>query len=68
MVAMYPMGPIFDGGGLNITVMSYMGTMFFGLVACRETVTDVWGLAGNISLALDELRKARPREHKRLAA
>jgi diacylglycerol O-acyltransferase / wax synthase len=58
MVAMYPMGPIFDGGGLNITVMSYMGTMFFGLVACRETVADVWGLAGNISLALDELRKA----------
>jgi WS/DGAT/MGAT family acyltransferase len=58
MVAMYPMGPIADGGGLNITVMSYMGTMFFGLVACADTVPDVWDIAGALQSALDELRKA----------
>ncbi len=40
MVAMYPMGPIMDGGALNMTVMSYMDTMNFGLVACRETVSE----------------------------
>jgi WS/DGAT/MGAT family acyltransferase len=57
MVAMYPMGPIADGGGLNITVMSYMGTMFFGLVACADTVAGVWDIAAGLQSALDELRK-----------
>ena len=34
MVANYPMGPIIDGGGLNMTVMSYLDQLDFGLVAC----------------------------------
>jgi WS/DGAT/MGAT family acyltransferase len=58
MVAMYPMGPIMDGGGLNITVMSYMGTMYFGLVACRETVPEVRKIADGLQSALEELQKA----------
>jgi diacylglycerol O-acyltransferase / wax synthase len=58
MVAYYPMGPIADGGALNITVMSYMGTMCFGLVACRETVPEVWSIAHGLRAALDELVKA----------
>ena len=58
MVAYYPMGPIADGGALNITVMSYMGTMCFGLVACRETVPEVWSIAHGLRNALDELVKA----------
>jgi diacylglycerol O-acyltransferase / wax synthase len=61
MVAMYPMGPIADGAALNITVMSYMGTMFFGLNACKETVPDVWDIARNIRSAMDELTKAADR-------
>ncbi|HVM10594.1 MAG TPA: wax ester/triacylglycerol synthase family O-acyltransferase [Acidimicrobiales bacterium] len=58
MVAYYPMGPIADGGALNITVMSYMGTMCFGLVACRETVPEVWSIAEGLRSSLDELVKA----------
>jgi len=58
MVAMYPMGPIMDGGGLNITVMSYMGKMCFGLVACREVIPEVWSIAEGLQSALDELKKA----------
>jgi WS/DGAT/MGAT family acyltransferase len=58
MVAMYPMGPIADGAALNITVMSYMGTMYFGLVGCREVVPDVGVIAAHVDDALDELRKA----------
>jgi WS/DGAT/MGAT family acyltransferase len=61
MVAMYPMGPIFDGAGLNITVMSYMGNMNFGLVACRETVPQVWDIAHYLGDALEELKKAADR-------
>ncbi|HEV7886082.1 MAG TPA: wax ester/triacylglycerol synthase family O-acyltransferase [Acidimicrobiales bacterium] len=73
MVAMYPMGPIADGGGLNITVMSYMGQMFFGLVACRETVPKVWNIAHYLNDALEELKKAadrpgRPGPAKKAAA
>jgi WS/DGAT/MGAT family acyltransferase len=64
MVAMYPMGPIADGGGLNITVMSYMGSMFFGLVACRETVPKVWNIAHYMNDALEELKKAADRAGK----
>jgi diacylglycerol O-acyltransferase len=58
MVAMYPMGPIFDGAGLNITVMSYMGSMHFGLVACRETVARVWDIAHHLGDSLEQLVKA----------
>lgn len=57
MVADYPLGPIFDGAAMNITVMSYMGSMFFGVVACREAVGDVWLLAHQIEESLDELTK-----------
>ena len=58
MVSMFPMGPITDGGALNITVMSYMGTMCFGFVTCRETVPDVGDIAHYLRDALDELTKA----------
>ncbi|HVF74270.1 MAG TPA: wax ester/triacylglycerol synthase family O-acyltransferase [Acidimicrobiales bacterium] len=61
MVAMYPMGPIFDGAALNITVMSYMGQMNFGLLACRETVPRVWDIAQYLGDALEELKKAADR-------
>jgi len=58
MVAIYPMGPINDGMGLNMTVMSYMGSIFFGLIACRETVPQVQRIADFIGDALAELLKA----------
>jgi WS/DGAT/MGAT family acyltransferase len=58
VVAHYPMGPIFDGGGLNITVMSYLDQLDFGLVACSDLIHDVWGLADGLAASLDELLKA----------
>jgi diacylglycerol O-acyltransferase / wax synthase len=58
LVAWYPMGPIVDGQGLNMTVMSYMGVIHFGLVACPETVPDVQGLANHLGDATEELLKA----------
>jgi WS/DGAT/MGAT family acyltransferase len=58
MVANYPLGPIFDGGGLNITVMSYLDQLDFGLVACSDLIPDVWSLADGLGAALDELKKA----------
>ncbi len=57
LAAIYPMAPVADGVGLNITVVSYLGRLFFGLVACRETVPEVGLVAGYLNDALDELRK-----------
>ncbi len=56
--ACYPVSAIVDGQGLNITVMSYRGTMFFGLVSCRELVPDLHVLADYLRSELDELLAA----------
>jgi diacylglycerol O-acyltransferase / wax synthase len=58
MVALYPMGPIMDSAALNMTVMSYMGDMYFGIVACKDTLPDVDDIATGLTEALDDLLKA----------
>src|SRR3546814_14926975 len=40
--ANYPVGPIIDGTGLNMTVMSYLDQLDFGLLACPDVLHDVW--------------------------
>jgi diacylglycerol O-acyltransferase len=58
VLGIWPMGPINDGAGLNITVMSYMGSVNFGLIAGRELAPDLDTLAGYIGEAMEELLKA----------
>jgi len=53
-----PMGPVMEGAGLNITVMSYQGNVDVGFMACRELVPDVWDLVDHVQDALDELSAA----------
>ncbi len=53
--AMYPLGPIFHGSGLNITVMSLNGKLDVGIVSCPELLPDLWDLADDFEVALDEL-------------
>jgi diacylglycerol O-acyltransferase / wax synthase len=48
MLHYYPVSTILDGQGLNITVQSYLDTLDFGLVACRELVPDLWDLVDAI--------------------
>lgn len=55
LVAAYPMGPIMEGAGLNITVMSYRERVDIGFMACRELVPDVWDLPGHVDAAMAEL-------------
>jgi hypothetical protein len=54
----YPVSTILDGQGLNITVQSYLDSLDFGLVACRELVPDLWDLVDAIVDDLGELAKA----------
>jgi diacylglycerol O-acyltransferase / wax synthase len=55
VVANYPVSVITDGMGLNITVMSYCGSLDFGIVADREQMRDVWKLIPWLRESLDEL-------------
>jgi diacylglycerol O-acyltransferase / wax synthase len=59
LVANYPVSVITDGMGLNITVMSYCGSLDFGIVADREQMPDVALLIDWLREALAELMPAR---------
>lgn len=56
--AMYPLGPIFHGSGLNITVMSLTGKLAVGIVSCPELLPDLWDMTDDFAVALDELLDA----------
>lgn len=53
--AMYPMGPLLYGTGVNITVFSYRDAIDFGFLCCRRAVRDPWSLAEGVPIALEEL-------------
>jgi diacylglycerol O-acyltransferase len=55
---MYPLGPIFHGAGLNITVMSLNGRLNVGLISCPELIPDLWDLADGFADGMDELLAA----------
>ena len=44
----YPFGPLIEGAGLNITVLSTMGNMDIGVIACPDIAPDVEDLADGI--------------------
>ncbi|MGE2736121.1 WS/DGAT/MGAT family O-acyltransferase [Mycolicibacterium vaccae] len=53
--ALYPLGPIFHGSGLNITVMSLADTLNVGIISCPSLVDNLWDLADRFSSELQEL-------------
>ena len=53
--AMYPLGPILGGAGLNITVMSLNGELGVGIIACPDLVPELWNIADAFPDALKEL-------------
>lgn len=53
--ALYPLGPIFHGSGLNITVMSLGGRLDFGIISCPQLVDDLWDLADRFKTELGAL-------------
>jgi WS/DGAT/MGAT family acyltransferase len=53
-----PMGPVMEGAGLNITVLSYVDHVDIGFMVCRELVPDVWALAEHVDDAMAELLRA----------
>jgi diacylglycerol O-acyltransferase len=54
----WSVGPILEGIGLNITMWSYLDQLNVGIVACPESMPDVWSLTDGLRAALDELVSA----------
>ena len=58
MLGMFPLGPVMDGMGLNITIMSYRGVLYWGLASDARAVPRLWDIAAAIPHALTELMEA----------
>jgi diacylglycerol O-acyltransferase / wax synthase len=58
ILALVPLGPVFHGAGLNVTVMSNNGKMHVGIIACRESMPDVDDLAQRFPAELARLVSA----------
>ncbi|HEY6532058.1 MAG TPA: wax ester/triacylglycerol synthase family O-acyltransferase [Acidimicrobiales bacterium] len=55
---LYPMGPVIEGAGLNLTVMSYDGHVDIGLLAAAVLVPDPWVVTARLPDALQLLADA----------
>ena len=65
VVAAHPHGPVIEGAGVNITVVSYVDSVDFGIIACRESVPDAWDIALGFGAAVGDLVKLALEEHPR---
>jgi len=55
----YPVSVLFEGVGLNITVLSYQSHLDFGLIADRDMLPDAWELLADLRSSLKELAATR---------
>ncbi len=51
----YPVGPMAEGIGLNVTAFSYLGQVYFGLLSCRRLLPELHEVAVHVDDALGEL-------------
>jgi hypothetical protein len=56
------MGPIADGLGLNITVISYLDSLDVGLTVCPDLVENPWLLVEAFHAEVDELARRYPEQ------
>ena len=55
VTACHPIGPIYDGCALNLTVMSYDGSLGIGAIGCPDTVPAVDEIPRAFEASVDEL-------------
>jgi WS/DGAT/MGAT family acyltransferase len=53
--AIYPMGPLLTGAGLNITVLSNLDRLDIGIMACPDLVEDCWEIVDSLPDCLAKL-------------
>ena len=57
LCAAYPLGPLMEGAAMNITVVSYAGSVDFGVIACARSVPHAAEIALGFSAAVADLSK-----------
>jgi len=67
MEAYWPVSIVEHGIGLNITVLSYTGTLAFGFTAARVAVADARELVADLAAAHAELKRCASRPQRRPA-
>jgi WS/DGAT/MGAT family acyltransferase len=55
LTAVYPLGPLMEGAGVNVTVVSYMDSVYFGIIACERSVPHVADIALGFGAAVTDL-------------
>jgi len=55
LITYYPVSIVTHGLALNITIQSYAGKLYYGLIACKEAVPDLRKFAGHIKEAHEDL-------------
>ncbi len=61
LVAAYPIGPVLEGAGVNISVLSYVDAVHVGLVTCPRTIAEPAELAHGIERAVATMLEAARR-------
>lgn len=56
--ALYSVGPLMEGTGINITVWSYMDQLNFSIITCKKLVPDPQRIAAAIDAAMVELESS----------
>jgi diacylglycerol O-acyltransferase len=57
LIRVYPLGLVAQGSGLNLTVLSSMGRLCLGAMACKDMVPDLEDLTTGFVDACEELRR-----------
>jgi len=60
LTSLFPLGPVTQGSGLNITVMSVIDRLCFGALACTDLVPDLDSLATGFVSEIQRLRGLSP--------
>jgi hypothetical protein len=65
LAAMFPLGPIIEGVGVNITVFSYLDALYVGVQGCWDLAPDLEAIARGMEESLAGLvaqagRRDRP--------
>ena len=56
--AIYSVGPILEGIGLNITAWSYADALHVSVLGCPTSVPDPWLIAQALHSALADIKQA----------
>ncbi len=55
LAAAYPLGPVLEGAGINISVLSYAGSVDIGLISCPRAVAEPAEIARGFERAVAEM-------------